>query len=167
MLSITLLGLAAVSNAQTLKMITLKDGSVLKGTVIQMEDGVYTLETPDLGRVDIPESNVLAITSPEASGPRHQPTDPNNEQENADLKRQVQQVQGAILSDPGLMTDIQDVVNDEDVKAMLSDPGLMEDVMSFDQDKIRQSDNVQNLMQNPKMRELMDKIRQKLPANQK
>jgi len=62
------------------------------------------------------------------------------------------------------MTEIQDMIQDESIRAMLSDPKLLEDVTSFDQQKIKQNTNVQNLMNNPKIQELMNKIQQKIPT---
>jgi len=82
--------------------------------------------------------------------------------QNAELKSQVQQVQAKILSDPSLMEDIQHILENEEIKTILSDPKLLNDVMSLDQNKIQQNDNVQNLMNNPQMQELINKIQQKM-----
>ena len=65
-----------------------------------------------------------------------------------------------------MMAEIEEIVQDEEVKAMLSDPKLMEDVSSFDPMKIQQNPNVQKLMDNPKIKDLMNKIQQKIPAQQ-
>ena len=162
-LILTLISLTTISFAQALKIITLKDGSVLKGKVVQLKNGIYTVETSNLGSINIPESNILSIASPEAV--KIQQAGGNTSQK-ALLKNQVQAIQGNILSDPGLMMEIQDILNDEEVKAMLSDPKLLDDVLSYDQEKIRKNDNVQNLLQNPKMQNLMNKIQQKIPAGQ-
>jgi len=160
---ITLLGLTSASRAQTTKIITLKDGSVLKGTVVHMKDGTYTLETSNLGRIDIPESNVLSITSPKTSSAQQQLT-AGKDSSKAQLQDQVQQIQGNIITDPELMTDLQNMLNDESIKSMLSDPKLMDDVLSYDPERIQQNNNVQRLMQNPKMQNLMNKVHQKIPA---
>jgi len=68
-LTIALLSISTVSYAETMKIIKLKDGSVLKGKVLQLSDGVYTLETSNLGEVDIEESDILSIISPELAQP--------------------------------------------------------------------------------------------------
>ncbi len=156
-LTIALLSLSATSYAQEIKVITLKNGSILKGKVLQLKDSIYTLETSDLGEVDIPESNILSITSSEGSSG-------SSEAQKTEMKKQIEQVQGTILSDPDIMEDIQDILEDDTVKAMLSDPGLLNDVQSFDPNKIQQNQNVQSLMNNPKMQELMNKLQQKIPA---
>lgn len=160
-LVIILIGSAAISFAQTAKIITLKDGSVLKGKVIQLDNGIYTIETSNLGSINIPEVNILSIASPEATKVQQSES---NASEKAQLKNQVQKIQGSILSDPGLMMDIQNIIKDEEVQVLLSNPKLLDDVMSYDQEKIRQNDDVQSLMQNPKIQNLMNKIQQKMPA---
>jgi len=165
-IAIILLSLSSNSYAQASKIITLIDGSVLKGKVIQLQDNIYTIETTTLGQVDIPESNILSIASPEAANTQDQQSNENQNTQKAQLQKQAQQMQGNILSNPELMTDIQNIINDEEIQATLSDPKLLNDILSYDQEKIQQNENVQNLMQNPKMLNLMNKIHQKTPDQQ-
>ena len=119
--TIILLGLITYSHAQTLKIITLKDGSVLKGKVVQLKDNMYTLETSSLGRINIPESNILSIASPEALSAQDQQSDENRNAQKAQLQNQVQQMQGNILSDPELITDLQNIINDEEIHQKMPD----------------------------------------------
>ena len=164
-LTITLLSLASAA-PKKLKIITLKGGSTLKGEVIQLKDGIYTLEILDLGRMNVPESNIQSITSSETPGSQYSQSDGSNSLQKAQVKSQVNQIQKNILSDPGLMIELQNILNDGEVKAMLSDPKLLNDVLSYDPEKIQQNDNVQDLMQNEKMQKLMEKIRQKISGQE-
>ena len=162
LLSCAIVTFTTLSLAQATKIITLKDGSTLKGNVIGLKDGVYTLQTSNLGNVEIPESNVLSITPPQThSGLSAGSTDANQAQK-MQLKKQVEAIQGTILTDEGLMTEIQNMVNDEEIKSILSDPSLLNDVTSFDQNKIQENSNIQDLLKNPKMQDLMNKIQQKI-----
>ena len=163
-LTIALLSVNTVSSAETMKVIKLKDGSVLKGNVLQLSDGVYTFETSNLGEVDIEESDILSITSSELSGSSSGGSITTSDVQKRELQKQVQQIKGTILADEEILTEIQNMVEDESIKTLLSDPQLLKDVMSFDQQKIEQNTNVQELMDNPKMQELMDKIQQKYSA---
>ena len=155
------IGFTAVSFSQEAKTITLKDGSVLKGKVIELNSGIYTIETLNLGRVDIPESNILSIASEEAINVQQTGS---NASQKAQLQNQVQEIQGNILSDPGLMVEIQDILKDEEVQSLLSDPKLLDAVLSYDPEIIQQNDNVQDLIKNPKIQELMNKINKKMPS---
>jgi len=161
--AIAFLSLSVVTYAQPIKVIKLKDGSILQGKVLELKENVYTLETSNLGTVNIPESDVLSISSPELLNPS---LDPASDAKKVELKQKVDQLQGTILADPGLMEEIQNLVNNEEIKAMLSDPKLLNDAMSFDPDKIQQNKNVQDLMKNPQIQNLMNKIQQKIPAQQ-
>jgi len=160
--AITLISLNTNSFAESTKIIKLKDGSVLNGKVIEFYDGVYTFETSNLGNIKIPEADVLSISSPEAYGISTQQTTTSKEAQKALLKNQVQQMQGSIMADQEIKADLQKLAEDDDIKAMLLDPNLLSDVMSFDQEKIQQSDAVQKLMKNPKIQQLMIDIQQKM-----
>jgi len=162
-LTICLLSFASAA-PKKVKTITLKGGSTLKGEVIQLKDGIYTLEILNIGRMNIPESKILNITSSQAPSSQHSQSDGNKSLQKAQIKNQVDQIQGDILSNPELMIELQNIINDEEIQAMLSDPQLLNDVLSYDPEKIQQNDNAQGLMQNEKIQKLMDKIRQKIPA---
>ena len=164
-LTICLLSLASAA-PKNLKTITLEGGSILKGEVIQLKDGIYTLEILDLGRMNIPESNIQSITSSQAPSSQYSQSDGSNSLQKAQIKSQVNQIQEDILSDQGLMMDLQNILNDEEVQTMLSDPQLLNDVLSYDTEKIQQNDSVQDLIQNKKMQKLMEKISQKIPGQQ-
>ena len=155
-----LISISTDSYADTLKIIKLKDGSTIKGKVLQLENGIYTLETSNLGEMNIDESDILSITSQEFL---EKPTTTSSTQK-AELQKQVQQIQGTILADEEVIAEIQNLLEDDNIKAMLSDPKLLEDVISFDRQKIEQNTSIQDLMNNPKMRNLINKIQQKILA---
>ena len=147
-------------HAQSVKTITLKDGSVIKGNVLQLADGVYTLETGNLGKVTVPESDILSITTESA------PVLPNTgDTAGASLKGQVQEMQTSLLSDPEVMTEIQNIMQDPEIRSVLSDPAFMQAIMSYDPNQIKQNEKTQYLLQNPKFQSLMEKIQKKLPAS--
>ena len=164
-LTICLLSSASAAPKE-LKIITLKGGSTLKGDVIQLKDGIYTLDILDIGRMNIPESNILSITSSQASSSQYSQSDGSNSLQKTQIKSQVNQIQKNILSDPGLLMELQGILKDKEVQAMISDPKLLNDVLSYDPERIQQNDNVQDLMQNEKMQKLMEKIRQKISTQQ-
>ena len=164
-LTITLVNIASAAS-ENLKIITLKSGSTLKGKVLELTDGIYTVETSDLGRMQIPEANIISILSPQTAGSQNSTSGGSNNSQKAQIKNQVNQVQGQILSDPGLMMDLQNIFADKEVQNMLSDPKLLDDVLSYDPEKMQQNESVQDLMQNEKMQNLMEKILQTMPAQE-
>lgn len=157
LLFIILLGIACPLYAQSAKVITLKDGSVIKGNVLQLGDGVYTLETGNLGKITVPEAEVVSIAAESAPTPQ--------DTAGTSLKGQVQEIQTSLLSDPEVMTEIQNIMQDPEIRGVFSDPAFMQAIMSYNPDQIQQSEKTQYLLQNPKFQSLMEKIQQKLPAS--
>ncbi len=153
-LFVILLGIASPLYAQSAKVITLKDGSVIKGEVLRLEDHAYTIETPNLGKVQIPEADILTITSEQ---PAAQPSA-------SQFESRTNQMQADILSDPALLSDVQAMMQDQETVAIFSDPKLMEDIMSRDPAKIESNPKVQTLLQNPHMQALIQKIQAKTSA---
>lgn len=143
--------------ASSTKVLTLKDGSVIKGKVLQLSNGTYTIATSQFGNVEIPEDNILSIAVPNTNTKKN-----NSSSKQAQLKSQVQQLQGSILSNPQLMQNIQNMAQDKDVMRILSDQNVVNDVMSYDQDKLENNAKLQELMKNPKVQQIMNQIGQQI-----
>ena len=90
-----------------------------QGNVLQLADGVYTLETDNLGKVNVAESEIVSI----AAEPETVPSD-TGEAGNASLKSQAQEIQTNLLSDPSIMAEIQNIMQDPEIRGVLSDPRL-------------------------------------------
>ena len=148
--------LITLAQAQSSKMITLKDGSILKGSVAAFENNVYTIETPNLGQLQIPDSEIITI-SDESAVPS-QNTNPSA----GGLQSEVQALQGTLLSDPEILNDMQKLMEDESIRAILADPNFVQDIMSYDPSRIENNSQTQKLMENPEMKALMEKIQSKM-----
>jgi len=154
----------SLSFAQTEKIITLKDGSILKGVLLELDAGVYTVKTENLGQVEINESDVLSINVPESIIDEFPKTNTN---QNADITAtmdqsqvmiQTQQMQKKLLSDPNLMKDVQNMLSDKKLIELMSDPQLMIDLKSMNKEKIKNNENVQQLINHPQMQNLIMKM---------
>jgi len=142
------------------KYIALQDGSIIKGEVIKLEDGIYTVQTSTLGEISIEDADILSITSHLTEA-----VPESNDSSNA-LKQQVQQIQQELINDEEIMEDVKEVMSNKDVINILSDPELMNDILSFDANKIKSNQKINELMQNPEMQNLIEKIDQRLQANE-
>ena len=149
LVSLMLMGSSDVFCADSVKIITLQDGSRLKGKIVGLENNAYAIQTVHLGLVHIPESNVISIVS-EESLPAFSSTD--------QIKNQVGSIQGKILADPGLMVDIRDIAQDKNILELLNDKELLNDVLSYDPKRIENNSKIQALIKNPKMQNLINKI---------
>lgn len=155
-LSFTLmLTLTHTALANEWRTLTLKDGSILKGKVLQMANNVYTIETENLGTIKIAESDVLSIST--QTNAQKNPT-----ASSAQLQNQVQKLQGDLLNDPNIMNEIETMLESPEVMNIMQDPDFIKDVMSFDEEKIQNNPKTMQLMNNPQMKALMQQIQQKI-----
>ena len=165
-LTVICLNLAPAGHAQNEKFITLTDGSVIKGKVIELKDNMYTIEIltdwkgepgESVEPLKIPASSVESITTAKPGKEAAQA------QEN-DLKDQASKMQEKIMADTEIMGQMNQIAEQEEVQKLLSDPNLLSDVMSMDPDKIQNSEGVQKLMSNPEVQKLLLQIQQKYPT---
>ena len=141
--------------AENFRMIKLKDGSTLKGQVLKLEQGLYSIQTPQLGIIQIAESDVLSIQ--QGSQNQAQPIN-TNQISSQDLQSQVNAVQQTILSNPEMMGQIELLLQNSEIQTLLSDPQLMNSIMSYDMTTIENNQNIQQLMQNPEMQQMIQAI---------
>ena len=144
----------------TTKTITLKDGSTVKGTILKFENGQYTIQSGSLGEITLNDQDILNIQSGDM------PIAVNNAQAapsvgTSDLHNQVKSMQSTILSDPDLMKEIEGLLDDPQVKQMISDKSFVDDIMSMDKNRLDNNEKVHELMDNPKIQNLMQEIQSK------
>ncbi len=127
------------------QVITLKDGSQIKGELVDVQNGVYTVKSALLGAITVNADQVNSIASPEAA---------------AGMNGQIQAAQTKIMANPQTMSELQELIQDPEITQMLSDPALIQAVAAKDPAAVQNNPNAQALMQNPKMRTLMEKLQQ-------
>lgn len=154
-----LLTITTLSFADEIKVITLSDGSVIKGEVVNVDKSTYTVKTPNMGTIKIKDTDIESITK---GLPAKDSNEISDELNPTELKDQVGIMQGKLLNDPALMEDLKNMMQDEEVMKIISSKDFITTIMSYDQDRIKNNAQTQELMSNPKIRELMIKMEQKL-----
>ena len=155
MLSCCFFLIACPSFAQETKVITLDDGSQVKGKILSVSNDIYTIET-SFGEIEIKGGKIMSIGRDQAALPvqaQNNPPVSNN---------QIAEYQQKIVSDPAIMNDIQTIAQDEEVIQAFSDPAFMKAVMAQDFDAMQNNPKFQKLLQNPKIQNLINKAGQKL-----
>ena len=152
---------ATTLQAETTKTIALKDGSKLKGKIIAVQNDVYTVQTDTLGKVNIPEADIISITTSEST-----PVYPTSSSSvnNPTIKEKVSDYQQRIMADPQIVVDLQNMAQDKEIMSILSDKSLMADVLSYDPERIKNNPKIQQLMQNPRFQNMLDKAGQKMSS---
>jgi len=164
-LSILLIFTAQCVHAQSIKVIMLKDGSNIQGKILSMQDHVYAIDTAHMGLINVHENDIQSIADPSQNvilNKNINSLSGNSNLGSNSLKSQVDQIQGSIMSDPQILMELQKLVEDPEIMKILSDENFVSDIMSYDENKIKNNANTNNLLQNQKMRALMDKINKKL-----
>jgi hypothetical protein len=140
------------------QVITLKDGSQIKGELAGIDNGVYTVKTPIIGDVHVAASDVASITNG-AAPVAVMPTSPmatGAMPANAD--DQVAASQKASMSNPQSMATLQEMMQDPEIMQALSDPALVQAVTNHDYQAVQSNPKIQELMSNPKMKALLQQL---------
>ncbi len=139
------------------QVIILKDGSHVRGELVSVVNGIYTVQTATMGQVNVNAGNVVSINNGEAQQTAQAMPAPT--QTNAAITEQkFQQMQTQIMSNPAALADIQEIAKDPELMKLLSDPALIQSAVSHDVNGITSNSNTQELLNNPKMKALMEKL---------
>ncbi|UXI70296.1 hypothetical protein [Tahibacter amnicola] len=146
-LAAALFGLA--SGALASPAVELKDGSRIEGEIQSITNGVYTVLSPSLGTVHIPQSSIARIVydgAPAASsaGASSAPDD--------GLSLDIAQIGKRLAQDPDAMQSIMSLQSDPQIQAILADPAITRAIQEGD---------YASLMANPKIRALESNSRVK------
>ncbi len=153
--------------AQSKQVITLKDGSQIKGDLSGIENGVYTIKTPIIGDVHVAAGDVASITNGASTGngtapvtalPTNNTNYPPASGSVPNMDQQIAASQQKLMSNPQAMADIQQIAQDPAIMQALSDPSLVQAVTSHDYQAVQSNPKVQELMNNPKMQALLQKL---------
>lgn len=153
--------------AQEPKLIQLRDGSTLTGNVVELNSGVYTIKTENLGVMKIKEEDIVSISNKrfaDAQALQAAPVQagtPAPSLTKSNLNSQVQLMQQNILSDPAMMADLQELVSDPEIVQILTDETFMSTIMNLDMEAIEKDPKYQKLMHNYKMRTFIEKLKSK------
>jgi hypothetical protein len=125
---------AASAGAQEATM-RLKDGTVLKGTRIEKQEGHWVLESPTIGKVLVKEEDVQVIEV--AAAPSASKVDLAPLVESAKPPIDKAAVAKKVLSDPTSMVVLMNIAKDPEITEMLSDPAFRQAVQSFDMGRLQ------------------------------
>ena len=137
--------------------ITLKDGSTVQGRITGIDNGKYVVESPALGEVRIQEDNVVSIVAAGNSAAIAQSA-AGAQPVAAVSEDQLQAAQAKIMADPQAMADIQSIVSDPEIVKLVSDPAFMQAATSRDAAAIQANPRTAELMKNPKVKALIEKL---------
>jgi hypothetical protein len=139
--------------ADEVKEIVLKDGSVLTGEVVSLNNGVYTVKSDILGTIKLEESKVRVIR--DRSVPPSATLSSNSSAAGGDVKS----LQDKMMNDKEVMARIQSLQNDPEFQALLKDPKIMQAVNAGDVAALSADPRFMKLLNNPTVREIQNKVK--------
>ena len=128
--------------------LVLKDGAVIHGEITSLEDGVYRVNSPTLGKVRVRKVDVRTIDHSGGAtlGAGAAPTA---------TQQEVQSLQTQMMQDPNMMAKIQALQSDPQIQAVLADPEIMRAIASGDYGPLLNHPKIQALSRNAGVREII------------
>ena len=150
------ISIAAFADTQV---ITLKDGSQIKGELVGVSGDSYTVTTSTMGDIHVDKGQVNSIASEGAVLPQAAPPLQAAAPTGSDMSLKMQNMQAQLMSNPSYMADIQQMMQDPEIVQIMSDPSFVQAVTAKDVNGIQSNPRTQELLSNPKMQALIEKIR--------
>jgi len=137
--------------------IELKDGSVINAEIVSLYNGVYTFRGASLGAFSIDASKIRKIES--LNPPASTQDQESQSLSDADVKSKIADLKMRISADQDVNKMIVDLSDDPQMQEILKDPAIVEAINSGDIKKLMSNDKFMGLVNNPKIREIGDKLK--------
>jgi hypothetical protein len=144
---------AAGAGAGELKVIELKDGSVITGEVLSLSGGIYTVKSDALGAIRLEESKIRVIRSKAPAGSAA-PGDAVS-----GSGGEVRTLQEKMMSDKEVMSMIQSLQDDAEFKKLLEDPETVKAVQAGDVAALMANPQFMKLLNNPTVQDIQKKVK--------
>lgn len=128
--------------------LVLKDGAVIHGEITSLEDGVYRVNSPTLGKVRVRKVDVRTIDHSGGAASNVAPATGATQQE-------VQALQSQMMQDPNMMAKIQALQSDPQIQAVLADPEIMRAIASGDYGALLNHPKILALSRNAGVRDII------------
>jgi hypothetical protein len=147
-----LLGCASLALASPT--IELNDGSRIQGEIQSLANGVYTVVSPSLGTVQVPQSNVARIVYGGAA-PEAPVASAKAPARDDSLGRDIQQMSAQMAQDPATMQAIMNLQSDPQIQAILNDPTIAKAIQDGDYASLMSNAKIQALENNSQIKRLV------------
>ncbi len=154
--------------------VILDDNTVLIGRVVELKDGIYTIETETLGSIKISADKILEISSNSGStvqrapkigiidGARSSSARQNDEKSpvpaGSDLARQQEEVNSRVKSmtmSGDFLDSMMNLSESSEMLDIMQDPEVMEAISNNDYEYLMNSDKMKNLMDSQEIKDLL------------
>jgi hypothetical protein len=123
--------------------IELRDGSIITGEVVSLNNGIYTIKSGTLGTVKVEESQVNVIRQKSSQG----------------AGGEARSLQNKMMNDQDIMSLIQSLQNDPEFKKILEDPDVLKAVNAGDISALMANPKFTKLLNNSTVQEIQKKVK--------
>ena len=151
--------------------VTLVDGTILRGEVVEMNNNTYRVRTSSVGDVLIPADQVATIVrdsaasagnwQPQTHQGRNAPAqsapragNPSHEQEQENINARVQ----SMMMNEDFLGKVMSLSQSEDWMEVMSDPEIMALIESLDYEALMNNDKMQRLMNSQETKSLFEDL---------
>ncbi|HTP05067.1 MAG TPA: hypothetical protein VMM54_07925 [Nitrospirota bacterium] len=151
-LSLILLTSAVTANAGEARVIELIDGSIIRGEVLSLTGGVYTIKSDSLGMIKLEESKISVIRAKSAGHGANKDVVSQSSDE-------IRSLQEKMMSDKEIMSMIQSLQDDPEFQKLLENPEVMKAVNSGDVAALMSNAQFMKLLNNSTLRDIQSKVK--------
>jgi len=151
-LSLILLTSAVTANAGEARVIELIDGSIIRGEVLSLTGGVYTIKSDSLGMIKLEESKISVIRAKSAGSGANKDVVSQSSDE-------IRSLQEKMMSDKEIMSMIQSLQDDPEFQKLLENPEVMKAVNSGDVAALMSNAQFMKLLNNSTLRDIQSKVK--------
>jgi hypothetical protein len=149
---------AAIGRAETAT-IHLTDGSQVRGEVVSLKGGTYTVEGEALGTLQIPQEKIRLV---EYGAPAGAPASIAGTAPALDPGSAIEGLQRQLLANPAVVQLIQSLQADPEIRALVSDAALQQRIqqalMSGNLEALMNDPQLLRLLQNPKVQAITGQV---------
>jgi len=140
------------TQAGEIKEIALKDGSIITGEVVSLNNGIYIVKSDILGIIKFEESKVRSIQEKQFSSNTSAST-------NSSTAGDVQSLQQKMQNDKEVMSLIESLKDDPEFKKLMEDPTFMKAVNAGDVATLSADPRFVKLLNNSTVQEIQKKVK--------
>jgi hypothetical protein len=153
---VLVIGVLAFCEPSLAATVTLKDGTVIRGEVKSLQEGVYTVESDSAGTLHIRADQVRSIDETDRPPPPENAGPPSAGPPSG--ASAVDAAKSLISQDPRLLTAVIGLQTEPEVVAALADPVVAKAIADGDYAALASNPKIVALMQNPKVRAIVDAL---------
>jgi len=143
------------------RVIELSDGSRISGVIVDYRDGIYTIQSETLGRLQLQDAQIRSIQSATQT-----PRQPNSLDlapstpavAGPSVSRQLEQLQTRIMAEPEVLSLVMSLQQNPDLLAILNDPLIMQAIMSGHIGTLQEHPKFRQLERNPTLQKIMQML---------